>query len=123
MENEELALLKEETANKAEMLGFKVTTNGKYPAWQPIINQFSNTVQSIYQKHFPDASFEAVHAGLECAIFKEKFPNMLITSIGPNIHYPHSHQEECEIGSIYRVYGVLEDIIATLLDSNQLTHH
>ena len=120
MENGALELLKNETVSQAKQLGFEVNTHGKYPAWQPTINQFSKTVQSIYQKHFPNASFEAVHAGLECAIFKEKFPNMLITTIGPNIHYPHSHQEECEIESVYRVYGVLEDIIATLRHTNQL---
>jgi len=36
---------------------------------------------------------------------------MQICSIGPNIYFPHSHREECEISSVYNVYNVLKDIV------------
>lgn len=114
MDNDELTKIKEATTKELESFGFVVATNGKYPAWKPQINNFSKTVLEIYKKYNPKASFEAVHAGLECAIFKDKYPKMLVTSIGPNIYFPHGNREKCEIASVYRVYEVLQEIIKTI---------
>jgi dipeptidase D len=114
MDNDELTKIKEATTKELESFGFEVSTNGKYPAWKPEINDFSKTVLEIYKKYNSEASFEAVHAGLECAIFKDKYPKMLVTSIGPNIYFPHGNREKCEIASVYRVYEVLQEIIRTI---------
>jgi dipeptidase D len=114
MDNSELKRIKEETKVLLECFGFKVTASGKYPAWKPDRNKFAEKVLKIYQKHIPSSSLEAIHAGLECAIFKDKFPNIQIASIGPNINFPHSNREEVEISSIHQVYKVVEDIILTL---------
>jgi len=111
MDNEDLANIKETTINEAKDFGFSVRTNGKYPAWSPTKNIFSEIVFEIYKKYDENVSFEAVHAGLECAIFKEKYPQMFITSIGPNIYFPHGNREKCEIKSIHRVYEVLKEIV------------
>ncbi len=114
MDNVELEKIKNFTVAELKSFGFELSTNGKYPAWKPDINDFSKTVLDIYKKHNPESSFEAVHAGLECAIFKDKYPNMLITSIGPNIYFPHGDREKCEITSVKRVYTVLQEIIQTI---------
>ncbi|MCI0500725.1 MAG: M20/M25/M40 family metallo-hydrolase [Epsilonproteobacteria bacterium] len=114
MENEELENIKNFTKEELQNFGFKVNTNGKYPAWKPDINEFSKTVLEVYKKYNCEASFEAVHAGLECAIFKDKYPTILVTSIGPNIFFPHGNREKCEIASVYRVYQVLQEIIKTI---------
>lgn len=114
MDNDELNKIKVFTQQELKSFKFEVSTNGKYPAWKPEINNFSDTVLNIYRKYTSDASFEAVHAGLECAIFKEKNPQILITSIGPNITFPHGHREKCEIASAYRVYQVLQEIVQTI---------
>ena len=111
MDNDELKIIKDETVALLQFFGFNVTTSGKYPAWKPIHSNFTDTVLSIYKKHNPDTTLDAIHAGLECAIFKEKYPNMQICSIGPNIYFPHSHREKCEISSVYNVYNVLKDIV------------
>jgi dipeptidase D len=111
MDNAELALVKKETISLLECFGFEVTTSGKYPAWKPMHSDFTAKVLEIYKKHNKEATMDAIHAGLECAIFKEKYPNIQIVSIGPNIYFPHSHREECEISSIHNVYKVLEDIV------------
>ncbi len=112
MDNNELKIIKDETIVLLKVFGFEVTTDGKYPAWKPEHSAFTSNVLEIYKKHNANASIEAIHAGLECAIFKEKYPNMQICSIGPNIYFPHSNREECEISSINNVYKVLKDIIA-----------
>ncbi len=66
------------------IFNFIVETNGKYPAWKPDVNEFTNNILEIYKKYNKSASLEAIHAGLECAIFKTKnFQKMKIASIGP----------------------------------------
>lgn len=111
MQNDLLKDLTKETLLHLEKFGFKITTAGKYPAWKPDINDFTNKVLEIYKKHDKNASLEAIHAGLECAIFKAKYPNIDVASIGPNIYNPHSHAEKVEIKSIVKVYKIVKEIV------------
>ena len=60
---------------------------------------------------FNDAAYGAIHAGLECGIIKEKYPKILMASIGPNILYPHSNREQVELASVERVYISLQNIV------------
>ena len=114
MDNDELKVIKDETVALLEVFGFEVTTSGKYPAWKPQQSEFTSEVLNIYKEHISTASLEAIHAGLECAIFKEKYPNMQICSIGPNIYFPHSNREECEISSAIKLYKITKDIVDTI---------
>lgn len=111
MDNEELQTLKDETIALFKNHGFEVTTDGKYPAWKPVNSEFTSKVLKIYKEEINDTHIKAIHAGLECAVFKEKYPNMDICSIGPNIFFPHSHREECEISSAIKLYNVTKNII------------
>lgn len=94
MQNDELQRIKDETVILLQNHNFEVKTDGKYPAWKPDINEFTNIVLDIYKKYNKDASLEAIHAGLECAIFKDKFPNIKVASIGPTIKFPHSKKNK-----------------------------
>jgi len=111
MDNNELDNLKKETVSFLEMLGFEVHTDGKYPAWKPSHSNFNNDVLKIYKNFLPDTTLNAIHAGLECAIFKERYPNMEICSIGPNIYFPHSFREKCEISSALKLYDITKEIV------------
>lgn len=111
MDNEQLNLIKNETICLLENYGFTVTTDGKYPAWKPDVNEFTNNILEIYKKYDKNASLEAIHAGLECAIFKDKFPNMKIASIGPNIFNPHSNREKVEIKSVENLSKIVKEIV------------
>lgn len=110
MDNDDLKNLKNETIKMLENYGFEVSTNGKYPAWKPDINEFTNKVLQIYKEFTPTASLEAIHAGLECAIFKDKFPNIKVASIGPTINFPHSKKEQVSIKSVENVYKIVKKI-------------
>lgn len=110
MDNEDLKNLKNETVNLLKTYNFSVTTNGKYPAWKPDINEFTNKILEIYKKYSQNTTLEAVHAGLECAIFKEKYPNIKVASIGPTIKSPHSKQEQVSIKSIENVQKIVKEI-------------
>jgi dipeptidase D len=111
MDNNELKILKDETTTFLELFGFEIETAGKYPAWKPKNSEFTSEVLKIYKTHIPNTTINAIHAGLECAIFKEKFPNMDICSIGPNIYFPHSHREKCEVNSVIKLYEIIKAIV------------
>ena len=111
MDNSELDNIKQETVIFLEMLGFSVSTDGRYPAWKPEQSEFNKDVLQIYKKFIPDATLHAIHAGLECAIFKEKYPNIQVCSIGPNIYFPHSLREKCEISSALKLYEIVQNIV------------
>ena len=110
MDNVELNNLKNETVEMLENYNFKVTTNGKYPAWKPDINEFTSKVLEIYKKFNKNASLQAIHAGLECAIFKDKYSHIKVASIGPTIKFPHSRKEQVSIKSVENVYKVIKEI-------------
>lgn len=110
MDNDDLKNLKNETIEMLKNYNFEVTTNGKYPAWKPDINEFTSKVLEIYKEFNENASLEAIHAGLECAIFKDKYPLIKVASIGPTINFPHSRKEQTSIKSIENVYKIVKKI-------------
>ena len=110
MANDELHAIKDETINILHEHGFTVTTDGKYPAWKPDINDFTSKVQDIYKQFNSDAALKAIHAGLECAIFKDRYPHIKVASIGPTIKFPHSKKEEVSIKSVNNLFKVVEKI-------------
>ena len=110
MDNNDLKNLKNETIEMLKNYNFEVTTNGKYPAWKPDINEFTSKVLKIYKEFNPKASLEAIHAGLECAIFKDKYQHIKVASIGPTINFPHSKKEQVSIKSVENVYKIVKKI-------------
>jgi len=114
MSNEDLERLKNDTKKELENFDFSVETFGKYKAWKPNINDFTTKILDIYKTFSPNASLKAIHAGLECAIFKDKFPNLQIASIGPTIKFPHSRKEFVYKKSIENVYEVVKTIAFSL---------
>lgn len=114
MDNQDLENVKKETTILLKHFGFEVETDGKYPAWKPSRSKFTEDILNIYKKYVEGAEIKAIHAGLECAIFKEKYPHMQICSIGPNIYFPHSHRERCEISSVHKLYDITKKIIESV---------
>ncbi|MEA2050147.1 MAG: M20/M25/M40 family metallo-hydrolase [Campylobacterota bacterium] len=111
MDNDELKIVKDETIRLLEVFNFCVEIDGKYPAWKPSSSQFNRDVLKIYQEMIPNATLNAIHAGLECAIFKDKYPDIQVCSIGPNIYFPHSFREECDISSALKLYDITKNIV------------
>ncbi len=114
MENEELERIKKETICFLESFDFFIETKHQFPAWKPDINDFSKKVLEISKKYFKNPKFKAIHAGLECGILKDKFKSINVVSIGPNIYFPHSTKERCEIDSVFRVAKVVDELIKEL---------
>ena len=114
MSNSDLERLVAQSVAGWEALGFEAATEGKYPAWSPEVNDFSKKVLQIYRRSFPEASFAAIHAGLECALFAEHFKELQIASIGPTILDPHSDRERVDLRSVENVIRVVEQTISDL---------
>lgn len=67
-------------------------------------------VLEVFKNVGVEAELSTIHAGLECAILKAKFPDIQMVSIGPNIHYPHSSGEYAEIASIEKIFNIVKRI-------------
>ena len=86
----------------AELAGANVAFSGAYPGWKPdadseIMAVFRDLYDSIYG-HKPNIM--VIHAGLECGLFKEPYPEMDMLSFGPTIKFPHSPDEKVEISTV-----------------------
>jgi dipeptidase D len=114
MDNKQLNNLVLETISLLEYFEFDTSSSGKYPAWKPEHSNFTNKILKIYKKYDEKVSLKAIHAGLECAIFKNKYPNIQICSIGPNIYFPHSNREKCEINSVITLYKIIKNIVKNI---------
>ena len=103
--------LEKETVKYFESYGCEVKSEGFYAPWKPEQTAFGQEVLNVTKTVFDEAKFGAIHAGLECGIIKEKFPEIDMASIGPNIRYPHSTREKVEITSVERVFNILREIV------------
>ncbi|WP_200763746.1 M20/M25/M40 family metallo-hydrolase [Nitrosophilus alvini] len=110
MQKKGLERLKIQTKAFFEMAGFKVESYGYYPPWEPKISKFAKKVKKIYEKEGIKAGFKAIHAGLECAVISQKYPDLEIVSIGPDILYPHSTREKVSIDSIMKIAEITEKL-------------
>ncbi|MBW3694284.1 aminoacyl-histidine dipeptidase [Vibrio sp. T187] len=86
----------------AELAGANIEFSGAYPGWKPdadseIMHIFRNMYEGIYG-HKPNIM--VIHAGLECGLFKEPYPNMDMVSFGPTIKFPHSPDEKVKIDTV-----------------------
>ena len=111
MDNKDLHSLAKQTTSFLAENSFSSKEEGFYSAWKPEISEFTEDILKIMKQRFKSAELKALHAGLEPAVFKEKYPKMQVASIGPNIFYPHSDREYVELDSVERVYGALKDIV------------
>ena len=94
----------------------EVTHGDGYPGWTP---NPSSPLLDITKKAYIDLfksepKVLAIHAGLECGLFLEKYPYLDMVSIGPQMYGVHSPQERLSIPSTDRCYSWLCQILKTL---------
>ncbi len=93
---------------------FETSIEYKYPAWKPEINSFTSVVNDAMTKLFKTSKYEAIHAGLECGVLLERYPNIKFASIGPTIVSPHSTHEKVKLDSVGKIFEVVEEVMAGL---------
>ncbi|HMN32406.1 MAG TPA: aminoacyl-histidine dipeptidase [Chitinophagaceae bacterium] len=92
-----------------EQIGASVTFKGDYPGWIPNPHAAIVTIMSeLYEKmHHSKAHVNACHAGLECGILGQNYPDMQMISFGPNIYGAHSPDERVQISSVQKFWAFL----------------
>lgn len=114
--NDKLTELKEKITKILDDEGFKYEIGSEYPGWEyKEDSKLRPLAQEVY-KEFEGKDFETIviHAGLECGAIYEKYPNLDIISIGPNISGAHSPEEQVEIASVERVYDYLKELLKNI---------
>jgi len=92
-----------------ELAGFNVEFGGSYPGWLPNMNSdILKVLKENYIKLFnEEPHVAAIHAGLECGILGQNYPNMDMISFGPNIRGAHSPDERAQISSFQKFWKFL----------------
>jgi dipeptidase D len=99
------------------LAGAEVRHSDGYPGWAP--NPDSPILKiavDSYRKLFStEPAVRSIHAGLECGLFLEKYPELDMISIGPTIKGAHSPSERIEIVTVEKFWDHLVDILGNIL--------
>lgn len=98
------------------LAGADVAHSDGYPGWAP--NPDSDLLKvtvSAYERLFAtEPKVRAIHAGLECGLFLEKYPELEMVSFGPTLRGVHSPDERLEIATVPKFWALLLEVLKTL---------
>lgn len=94
----------------------KVEHSAGYPGWKPnpdskVLAVAKKAYSDLYGK---DVEIMAIHAGLECGLFLEKYPHLDMISCGPTIRNAHSPEEQIEIASVAKWWSFLLETLKNI---------
>lgn len=99
-----------------ELAGAKVTRGEGYPGWKP--NPSSAILKvavDAYKRLFAvEPKVKAIHAGLECGLFLEKYPSLDMVSFGPTLRGVHSPDERMLIPTVDKFWKHLLEVLANI---------
>ena len=95
------------------LAGATVTHEGEYPGWAPAAESpVRDACVASYRKLFGvDPKVKAIHAGLECGLFTEKFPGLDMVSFGPTLRGVHAPGERLDLASLDKFVDLLVDVV------------
>jgi len=98
------------------LAGAKVTHGDGYPGWAPNSDSLIMQVaQDSYKRLFgKEAAIKAIHAGLECGLFLEKYPYLDMISFGPTLRDVHSPNERIQISTVDLWWRHLLDVLKSI---------
>ena len=96
-----------------ELTGCDVEFAGDYPGWQPNMDSaILKVLDGLYEKmNGQKAHVAACHAGLECGILGQNYPDMDMISFGPTIKGAHSPDERAQISSTQKYWKFVLEIL------------
>lgn len=96
--------------------GANVKHSDGYPGWSPKMDsELLQCFKSSYSELFGKAiAVKAIHAGLECGLFLEKYPHLDMVSLGPTLRRVHSPEERLEISTVTKCWDLLLSGVAKL---------
>lgn len=99
-----------------ELAGADVQQNDGYPAWKMNPDsQLTKIVADTYKKLFgKEPNVRGIHAGLECGLFSERYPNLDMVSFGPTLRNVHTPEERILIPTVQMVWDHLLEILKNI---------
>lgn len=102
------------------LAGANVRHTDGYPGWTP--NPHSEIVE-ITRSSYTDIFKEeprvlAIHAGLECGLIGDVYPDMDMISYGPTIKGAHSPDERLKIDTVQKFWDLTVEILKRIPDQN-----
>ena len=96
--------------------GCEVVHSDGYPGWAPNPNStLLECTKRAYVKLFgSEPKVRAIHAGLECGLFLEKYPHLEMVSFGPTLRGVHSPDERLEIATVDKFWKLLVEVVKTI---------
>ena len=109
----ELDELVEKVADIFREAGAEVDCYSKYPGWNPNLKSriLQQSVKSYRRLFGQEPLVLAIHAGLECGLFLEKFPDLDMISFGPTLRGVHAPGEKLELASMDKFVKLLDDVV------------
>ena len=98
------------------LAGAKVQATDGYPGWKPNPDsKILKVSEKIYKDLFGKApEVKAIHAGLECGLFLEKYPHLDMISCGPTILGAHSPEERIQISTVEKWWKFLLELLKNI---------
>lgn len=92
-----------------ELAGAEVEQSDGYPAWKMNSDsELTKLVVDTYRQLFgKDPIVRGIHAGLECGLFSERYPELDMVSLGPTLRNVHTPDEKIYIPSVEMVWNHL----------------
>jgi dipeptidase D len=99
-----------------QQFSMQVEIDGAYPGWHPnreslLLKDALDLYLLLFDKK---ASIQVIHAGLECGLLANTYPNCDIISFGPTITGAHSPREKVNIESVNKFWFFLRKFIRHL---------
>lgn len=98
------------------LAGADVVHSDGYPGWAPDPHsRLLEVTADAYRRLFAaEPKVRAIHAGLECGLFLEKYPELEMVSFGPTLRGVHSPDERLEIATVPKFWDLLREVLRTL---------
>ena len=92
-----------------QLAGAEAWSSDGYPAWKMRAeSQLRDTVVKTYKELFgKEPVVRGIHAGLECGLFSERYPNLDMVSFGPTLRDVHTPDERLFIPTVQMVWDHL----------------
>ncbi|MCR4958648.1 MAG: aminoacyl-histidine dipeptidase [Prevotella sp.] len=92
-----------------QLAGAEAKSSDGYPAWKmKAESHLRDTVVETYKELFgKEPVVRGIHAGLECGLFSERYPNLDMVSFGPTLRDVHTPDERLLIPTVQMVWNHL----------------
>jgi len=95
------------------LMGASIRHSGGYPGWKPdtsseVLKISENVYSGLFQE---EPHVKAIHAGLECGLFLQKYPDLDMISFGPTIKGAHTPDERIRIETVDKFWLFLLEML------------